>query len=477
MVAKSRPLLPLGKPFHSYAVDAHLLDACRAPLQAYAARREDDRVVRLYCQELIDASLDSAERFWRTIEQLKQIEHERIPTVLDGGLDEDLAWIAVPAIEGASLWEIVMGGAPLDPMHLVMMLRDAVAALRVARDVGMLHGRLTPRQLLASAGECRGVLEVGFDRLFGPSAEGHDIVFRAPEQLDPLGEVDERADIYALGAVGYFALGAAPFEDATGAYDPAKLRRQILVEELPPLAGIRPDCPPAVENLLRAMCAKLPDHRPRTLEDLDEMLKSVLAVLVGRRKGQEPEGVTTPRDDVRALFVAAPFSGPHALDPEVKSNDPEIRNTQARDHRSTAPLPEPAERNDTRPLPTPSIWAGCRAELRIIGVAVGALGSVAVLAAIGFVLFISRIESQANSEATLPVPTHSSSQLPVAPAPTQPDPAPPPPPPSIEVTAARPARKPLRAPAPKPTSEPASPPVSVIQERVKSTRYPLKDLY
>ncbi len=477
MVAR-RSVLPIGKAFHGYAVEARIAGACRAPLQAFAARGREDRAVRIYCQEVSGTSPASFDRFQSELGRLRSIKHERIPRIVDGGLDDKLGWVVVEAIEGVSLTDAVVGGAFLDPMHVVMMLRDAVAALLVARDAGVLHGRLTPRRLLTSAAECRGVIEVGFDRLFGPNDAGHDIVFRAPEQLTSGGEIDERADIYALGVVGYFALGARPFEDAAGVYDPARLARRILVEDLPSISAVRPDCPAVVENLLRTMTAKLASNRPVSLEHLDGLLESALATCVAHRKGQGLE---------RRVQVGAGSHAPTLISPSSVE-------------RTLRPEPAHPDRKSALPLPEGSDHEGGKVRLRSVVLLVTALAGLVVLVVPGATLFARRTEEPSlwliAPPILVPVIEEPSSRV------EPPAPGPPPPPPlSIEVRRPeRPASKPVGAPMPqpssgpvetpmptptsgpgetpmpKPSSEPERPRVPAIRRRVESMKYRDKEL-
>lgn len=467
MVAVLRALLPLGASFCGYMIEARIHDACRAPLQLYVARASDERAARIYCAEATERSPESEVRFLAELEKLRRIEHERIPRILNGGLEGGIFWVAVSEIHGVSLFDAVTSGAFFDPMHVVMMIRDAVVALRLARDAGVLHGRLTPRNVLTSAPECLGVLELGFDRLFGPSDEGHNIVFRAPEQLEPESEIDERADIYALGALGYFALGAPPFEDTAGRYDLARIRRRILAEDLPPLSRVRPDCPPAVENLMRLMCSKQKGSRPQTYEELDDMLERTLAICVARRKGQGEARPVSPVEPIRALQVAAP----PPLDIVVKEEEPADR----------APLKTDAPPAAMGALHAPSRPAGAssRAELLIVAVAVVALGGVAVLVSVGAVVLAVRADPPPTAPVVLPA-ISVAFPLTVAPEPARPPVmssllSPPSPPPGNKARPTPRASSFVPTARPPATVEPAAEQISASQARGSSMLYRLKD--
>src|SRR5437899_10924788 len=77
------------------------------------------------------------------------------------------------------------------------------------------------------------------ERFGGASSRSGTPQFAAPEQL--LGErVDQRADLYSLAAVGYYALlGRTPFQGIT----PEVVLATQSVEVLPSLQGGRVDVP------------------------------------------------------------------------------------------------------------------------------------------------------------------------------------------------------------------------------------------
>ena len=87
----------------------------------------------------------------------------------------------------------------------------------------------------------------GDGRFGGATSRSGTPQFAAPEQL--LGEkVDQRADLYSLGAVAYFALlGRPPFEGVT----PEAILALQTTDRLPPLRASRADVPRELEEVLR----------------------------------------------------------------------------------------------------------------------------------------------------------------------------------------------------------------------------------
>jgi serine/threonine protein kinase len=86
--------------------------------------------------------------------------------------------------------------------------------------------------------------------------------YLAPEQLSGIGHADPACDLYALGCTFYFLLTGLPPRPASG---------DLLLHQLGdvvPVERFRPDLPPALAELVRAMMAKDPLIRPRSMADV-----------------------------------------------------------------------------------------------------------------------------------------------------------------------------------------------------------------
>jgi serine/threonine-protein kinase len=99
----------------------------------------------------------------------------------------------------------------------------------------------------------------------------------APEMVTGEAPVDGRADIYALGCVGYWLLsGQLVFN--------GKSPLSILVQhikETPPLISTRTEIevPPRLEEILGACLEKHPDDRPSSARALSAMLADLAVTL------------------------------------------------------------------------------------------------------------------------------------------------------------------------------------------------------
>ena len=124
-----------------------------------------------------------------------------------------------------SLAELLHECGPLPPGRVVYLFRQVCAGLAEAHDLGMVHRDLKPANVFVAVrggeSDVAKVLDFGLVKLTGDPGVAPSLtdimisgtaLFMAPEQA--MGEaLDARADLYALGAVMYFALtGRPPFE-------------------------------------------------------------------------------------------------------------------------------------------------------------------------------------------------------------------------------------------------------------------------
>ena len=128
-------------------------------------------------------------------------------------------------LPGMSLAELVARYGPLPPGRAVYLLRQACLALREAHSAGLIHRDVKPSNIFAARrggmDDVAKLLDFGLVRPVAPtftahlSREGQVLgtpLFMSPEQARGR-ELDERSDIYSLGAVAYHVLtGRPPFE-------------------------------------------------------------------------------------------------------------------------------------------------------------------------------------------------------------------------------------------------------------------------
>jgi serine/threonine protein kinase len=233
------------------------------------------------------ADSNAAGRFLREVKSAAKIRHEHVVEVFDVGEAEggDLFYV-MELLDGEPLSHRLAREHRLAPAAAVHVAAQVCEALSAAHQGGIVHRDLKPANvmLLRRGRDDAFVKLIDFgisksaEALTIPTRTG-DLVgtvgYMAPEQIK--GEaVDERTDVYALGAMLYRALTGSPvFEDRglpAAVHDhlqtaPMKLRERA------PEAGI----PPALDAAVLRCLAKRPADRFASAASVAEALRASIA--------------------------------------------------------------------------------------------------------------------------------------------------------------------------------------------------------
>jgi serine/threonine-protein kinase len=169
-------------------------------------------------------------RFEREVRLTATLSHPSTVEIYDYGRTPDgTYYYAMEYLPGLSLEELVGRHGPLPPGRVVHLLRQVCSALREAHAVGLIHRDIKPSNIIAAhrggLDDVAKLLDFGLVRSTEAraaelSAEGQILgtpQFMSPEQATGDRELDERSDIYSLGAVAYNLLtGRPPFNQASG---------------------------------------------------------------------------------------------------------------------------------------------------------------------------------------------------------------------------------------------------------------------
>ncbi|MEZ6187842.1 MAG: serine/threonine-protein kinase [Planctomycetota bacterium] len=203
-------------------------------------------------------------RFEREAQALARLNHPHVARVHTAQVCEGVPYLVLDLAQGGDLATRLKLG-PLPPEEARALARDLALGLAHVHAAGLLHRDLKPqnvvfddqgRPLLVDFGLTR---QVGGSSLTRSGAILGTPAYMAPEQVDDARAVDERADVYGLGAVLYHALtGEPPFRGATAL---AVLQDVLERDPLPP-RKLAPQVPPRLDALCLQALAKDPAERP-----------------------------------------------------------------------------------------------------------------------------------------------------------------------------------------------------------------------
>jgi serine/threonine protein kinase/uncharacterized tellurite resistance protein B-like protein len=226
------------------------------------------------------------ERFFREARATAAIQHENIVEILDFGQTAYHAYFAMEALEGCELADLLGAGRGLAWERSKSIVIQIARALGAAHRMGIVHRDMKPGNVFlirrGSATDFVKVLDFGIAKIddgvnltragmvFGTAA------YMAPEQASG-GEIDGRADIYALACIVFELLtGRVPFPGDNF----MKVLGQHIVERPPSLRDVGPlSLPPNIIDPLQAvldkMLAKLPDERFPDMAAVEEAFLTI----------------------------------------------------------------------------------------------------------------------------------------------------------------------------------------------------------
>ena len=215
-------------------------------------------------------------RFVREVEAIGRLRSEHVCRLLDAGrLPDGAPFMVMEYLAGADLEREIENRGPLPVWEAADYALQVVHAMAEAHSHGIVHRDLKPANVFrAWIGDGSHVIKV-LDFGVAKAADGmHSTAtntvmgspsFMAPEQLVSSKRVDERADIYSIGAVLYFLLtGRAPYD----AEQLPALCLMVLNEDPLPPSTHRPDLPREIDDIILTCMAREPVNRYPNVAEL-----------------------------------------------------------------------------------------------------------------------------------------------------------------------------------------------------------------
>ncbi|TMQ04524.1 MAG: serine/threonine protein kinase [Deltaproteobacteria bacterium] len=281
--ARGSGLAP-GREVGGYVVEARRGGGGFATVYRARDARTGQRVALKLLHEHLVHTPSVLRRFRRESELIARLAHRNIVRLLGHGEVDELPYLVMEWVDGATLAERLAERGPL-PLDEAMPIVEALAeALDAAHAIGIVHRDLKASNV-ALAGDAVKLFDFGIAKLLDGDGEAGITTagtrlgtphYMAPEQIRG-GAIDHRVDVYALGVVMFEMLtGRTPFDGP----DPLEVEERQL-GEAPPCASRFAAVAPAIGGAIQRAMAKDPARRPASAKALVAELHAARAGVAG----------------------------------------------------------------------------------------------------------------------------------------------------------------------------------------------------
>src|SRR5882724_4843576 len=180
----------------------------------------DERVAIKFLLPEALSNGEAVARFGREARAAVKIRSEHVARVTDvGALDTGAPYMVMELLRGQDLSQLLRDQGALSVHLAVLYVLQACEALAEAHAIGIVHRDLKPANLFltsrADGSPCVKVLDFGISKVTSASGSGSDMgmtrtqsimgspLYMSPEQMASSRDVDQRADIWAVGCVLY----------------------------------------------------------------------------------------------------------------------------------------------------------------------------------------------------------------------------------------------------------------------------------
>ncbi len=262
----------------------------------YLARQDEpggpDRLVGLkVIHDHLTEETDFVRMFIDEASLAKRMSHPNVVRVIDSGQDGESLYLAMEYLHGqplSRLFERIAEQQQRLPFDLVMWIGARVAdglhhahqlTDEAGRPLEVIHRDVSPQNVFLTYDGHVKLIDFGIARAEGRLAKTTlgrikgKFAYMAPEQV--LGnELDQRADLFALGATLYeLTVGVRLF----GGEDQTDTLQKLLFEEIPDPAQRAPDVPEELSAIIRKALAAEPDDRYANAAEISRDLDTLLA--------------------------------------------------------------------------------------------------------------------------------------------------------------------------------------------------------
>jgi serine/threonine-protein kinase len=271
---------------------------------------------------------DVLKRFRAEAMTLARLNHPNIATLFELAEYDGEILMVMEFVRGETFESLCerLGAMPIG--RAIELCSQVFDALSHAHRAGIVHRDLKPANLMLAESGIVKVMDFGLARMSGSehlTNDGYMVgtpAYMSPEQVLG-GEVDGRADLYAMGVVLYRLLsGQLPFKARSG----IEMAHRQMYDQPTPVRQLRTELPGACETILLRALAKAPEDRFQTADEFRAALaplsdtpatETIRSSLTGFASAELAKTVSMPAPfptgasplDMPTMTAISPFGG------------------------------------------------------------------------------------------------------------------------------------------------------------------------
>jgi hypothetical protein len=230
---------------------------------------------------------EQARRFEREYYTLRQLAHPSIIEVYDFGIDAGVPFYTMELLTGADMTAAV----PLEWNQALSLLLPVVSSLAVIHSRRLVHRDVSATNVRRTGAGGAKLLDFGAMTEMGVARQLVGTIAYVPPEAINHQPLDQRVDLYALGALLYYVLTG---EDAYPAQSFRELR-QLWQLPLPSARDLNASIPEALSQLIASLLALEPTGRPSSAAEVMERLSAIGGLPLDESAAVRQAYLTTPQ--------------------------------------------------------------------------------------------------------------------------------------------------------------------------------------
>jgi len=254
-----------------------ILNKCGAGAMAVVYRAKQLSLNRTVAIKVLPRRLSKnaefVERFYREGRAAAQLNHPNIVQAIDVGEANGYHYFVMEYVEGCTVYDELAQGKVYSEAEAVDIITQVARALQHAHERGFIHRDVKPKNIMLTKERVAKLADMGLAR------EATDVqaalaeagraygtpYYIAPEQIRGEVDIDQRADLYSLGATFYHMVtGRVPFEGPT----PSAVMHKHLKEPLTPPDHLNTSLSSGCGAMIEMLMAKNRDDRYPSAKEL-----------------------------------------------------------------------------------------------------------------------------------------------------------------------------------------------------------------